>query len=143
MAEESTTPDVVGRTRRVAAAVGARDAAAMALSYAPDAVLDLTRTLGDVHTGRAAIRAFFEDWFVSYEDSEAVWEESVDLGNGVAFSVISQQGRPVGATGYVQQRDALVTVWEDDLVISSEFWGADIDGARTAAERLAQERADG
>jgi uncharacterized protein (TIGR02246 family) len=139
--EESTNPDLVERTRRVAAAVGKRDADAMARFYAPDAVWDLTRTVGTVLTGRAAIRAFSEDWFGAYEESEAVWEESLDLGNGVAFSVIRQQGRPVGTTGYVQQRDAVVVVWADGMIESMTTY-LDIDEARAAAECLAQERAD-
>ena len=38
-------------------------------------------------------------------------DESVDLGNGVVFTVVSQKGRPVGVAGYVKQREGWISVW--------------------------------
>jgi len=67
-----------------------------------------------------------------------VKEEFVDLGSGVVFSVYCQKGRPVGVTGYVQQREGRVSVWVDGLIASATVYPeADIDEARAAAERLA------
>ena len=87
----------------------------------------------------AAIRSFIEDWLANYEEFAATLEEVRDLGNGVTFSVIRQQGRLVGSSGHVQLRHAAVDVWVDG-VIARAITGPDIDEARAAAERLAEER---
>ena len=93
------------------------------------------------HRGRAAIRGFLEDWIGAYEEVEWVPEELVDLGNGVVFAVVSQNGRPVGAAGYLHQREGWIYVWVDGLIASQTFYPeAHIDEARAAAERLAEER---
>ena|SRR5436190_4748742 len=141
MPEESTTPDLVELVRGAAEAANRRDVDALMAFYAPDALMDGTRTIGGLWRGRAAIRGLVEDWMGAYEEVEWAVEEPVDLGNGVAFAVVSQKGRPVGVAGYVQQREGWVWFWVDDLIASLTFYlEADIDEARTAAERLAEER---
>jgi len=75
----------------------------------------------------------------SNEDFETEPEEQLDLGNGVGFTVAIQKGRPVGSSGEVRLRYALVSVWVDGLVVRVTNY-ADIDEGRAAAERLAQER---
>jgi hypothetical protein len=72
---------------------------------------------------------------------EYSWEELVDLGNGVAFAIMLQSARPVGTTGYVTNREGWVIVLDDGLLVRQVVYPrADIDEARAAAERLAQER---
>jgi len=110
MAEESRTPDLVALTWEAFAAVNRRDLDATMPLYAPEAVLDISRTVGVVPQGRAAIRRFIEDWIAAYEEFEYVPEEPVELGNGVVFAVVSQKARPVGVTGYVHQREGWVCV---------------------------------
>ena len=138
MSEESTTPDLVGLVRRQFEAGNRRDLDAVTNSFAPDAVLD-GRALGDHFEGRAAICSFIEDWFGTYEELEFGLEEVNDLGNGIAFAVVIQDGRPVGSAGHVRQREAWVYVWVGGLIARFTVYG-DIDEARTAAEHLAEER---
>jgi hypothetical protein len=66
-------------------------------------------------------------------------EEVRDLGNGVTFGVVRQQGRLVGGSGHAHLRHAAVHVWVDG-VIARGITGPDIDEVRAAAERLAEER---
>ena len=137
MPEESTTSDLVELVRRQFEAGNRRDLDAVTSSFAPDAVMD-GRALGDHFEGRAAIRSFIEDWFGAYEELEFGLEEVHDLGKGVVFAVVTQNGRPVGSAGHVRQREGWVYVWVEGLI--AQFTISDIDEARAAAERLAQER---
>jgi hypothetical protein len=54
--------------------------------YAPQVVVDVTRTVGVTVEGREAHRSFLEDWLAGYDELEYSWEELVDLGDGVALS---------------------------------------------------------
>jgi uncharacterized protein (TIGR02246 family) len=137
MAEESTTPDLLELTRRAIEAGNRRDLDAAASSFAPDAVFE-GRALGDIFEGRAAIRSFFEEWFGAYEELEVGLEEVRDLGNGVVFAVVIQNGRLVGSAGHIRQREGWVFVWVRGLI--ARLTASDIDEACAAAERLAQER---
>ncbi len=83
--------------------------------------------------------AFLRTGFVSYEEYEFEAEEILDLGNGVGFRVLVQKGRPVGSSGEVQLRYGTVSVWEDGKIARITNY-TDIDEARAAAERLAEER---
>jgi hypothetical protein len=56
--------------------------------------------------------------------------------------VIVQKGRVAGSSGSVQLRYGAVTEWVDGLIVRNTTY-TDIDEARAAAERLAEERADG
>lgn len=114
-----------------------RDLDAVMSFFAPDAVWG-GRELGDVE-GIAAIRGFFEDFIAAYEEYGIEREEILDLGNGVVFGVVVQQGRLAGSTAHVHARLALVTTWVDGLIERNTNY-TDIDEGRAAAERLAQER---
>jgi ketosteroid isomerase-like protein len=92
-----------------------------------------------VFIGHDAIRAFFEDWIGAYEECEIAFEEFHDLGNGVTFLVAVERGSPTGSTGFVELRYATVSTWADGLVERSTHY-TDIDEARSAAQRLAEER---
>jgi ketosteroid isomerase-like protein len=138
MPEESTTPDLVELVRRALEAANRRDLDAATSSFAPDAVFE-GRALGDIFEGRAAIRSFLEEWFGAYEELEFGLEEVRDLGNGVVFAVVIQNGRLVGSAGHLRQREGWVFVWVGGL--TARLTISDIDEARAAAERLAEERA--
>ena len=141
MSEGSTTPDLVELTRRMFEALNGRDFDALMRFVAHDGVLDSTPTLGIVTTGRAAISSFAEDWLRAYQVLEYVPELLVDLGKGVLFAVVSQKARPEGVTAEVRQREGWIFVWADDLIARlTTHPEADIDEARAAAERLAEER---
>jgi uncharacterized protein (TIGR02246 family) len=135
MSEESTTPvELMGRTFEAA---NRRDLDAVASSFAEDAIFD-GRAAGALFEGRAAIRRFFEDWFGAYAELELGLEEVRDLGNGVVFAVVIQNGRPASTAGHVRQREGWVFVWERGLI--ARLTTSEIDEARAAAERLAEER---
>jgi ketosteroid isomerase-like protein len=139
MTEESTTPDLAELTRKAVAAGSRRDLGTLMSFYAPDAVWDLSPMGIGTFEGRAAIRRFLEDWFSSYEDFEIELQEMVDLGNGVVFVVNLLKGRLVGSSGDTQMRQAWVQAWVDAKIVRQMSY-PDIDEARAAAERLAQER---
>ena len=138
--EESTTPDPMELQKRLTDAANRRDLDAMMAFYAPDGVYDMSPIGMGVFEGQAAARGFIEDWWGSYEEYEFEAEETLDLGNGVGFRVLIQKGRPVGSSGEVELRYAAVSVWEDGKIVRMTNYN-DIDAARAAAERLAQERA--
>jgi ketosteroid isomerase-like protein len=139
MAEEATTPDLVELVRRLDEAANRRDFDAMVSFYAPDAVWESVG-LGTSFEGRTAIRGFWEDMTVAYGEFEWRSEKILDLGNGVVFNVDRASGRPVGSTGRVELRVAIVAVWEEGLIVRGTTY-SDIDQARAAAERLAEGRA--
>jgi hypothetical protein len=138
MAEEFTTPDVVEFMRRGSDALNCRDLDEFLSGWAPDAVLDTGGMMG-TFKGVAVIRCFLEDWFASYEELWTEQEEVLSLGNGVVFAVLIQKARLVGSSGDLRHRVALVGVWVDGLIESVTNY-TDIDEARAAAERLAEER---
>jgi ketosteroid isomerase-like protein len=139
MPEESTTPDLVERQKRLTEAASRGDLDVLMAFYAPDAVYDMSPMGMGTFEGLAAVRGFLEDWLASYEEYEVEAEEALDLGNGVGFRVLIQKGRPAGSSGEVQLRYAAVSVFEDGEFARVTNYG-DIDEARAAAERLAEER---
>jgi hypothetical protein len=91
--------------------------------------------------GREAITGFLADWFSSFDDLKVGADEIIGLGNGVVLTVYYQEGRPIGSTGYVRVRSAMVGVWVDGMVVRNTIYTeTEIDEARAAAERLAEER---
>jgi ketosteroid isomerase-like protein len=137
MSEESTTPDLVELTRRSIGAQTEGIEATMTF-YAPDAVWDASWGMG-VFEGVAAVRGFFRDWTGAYDEMAWQIEEIRDLGNEATFAVIVQAGRVRGSSGSVQLRYASVIEWEGGLIVRNTTY-TDIDDARAAAERLAEER---
>jgi ketosteroid isomerase-like protein len=142
MTQEPTTPDLFEIRRRMLQAASRRDVDEVLSRWplAPDAIWDDSALGLGTHEGLAAIRQHLEDWYGSYDEFEMVGEELRDLGNGVTFDVNIQKGRPTGSTGYVQLRYASVTVWVKGRIKRFTTY-TDIDEARAAAERLAEERA--
>ena len=138
MSEESTTPDLVELGRAVEAAFRG-DLEPWLCLLRPDCVWDDPALGLGSYEGLAAIREHIEEWIGSYEELENTAEERLDLGNGVTFGVLLQRGRPMGSTGYVQLRYAAVNVWVEGRIERFTTY-TDIDEARAAAERLAQER---
>src|SRR5271169_224284 len=69
MSEESTTPDLE-LLRQALEPLNSCDLDALMGFYAPEAVLDTTRTVGVAFHGRAAIRGLYEDWMGAYEELE-------------------------------------------------------------------------
>ena len=139
MSQESTTPDLEELARRSNEAFDRGDFEAALAMYTPDAVWDMSSTGAGVFEGRDAIRSFWEDWFGAYQEWAHVIEEWHNLGNGVGFAVVIQKARPVGSGGEVRLSYAFVSVWVEGLIVLLTNY-ADIDEARAAAERLAEER---
>ena len=137
MSEETTTPDLVELVGRAFEAANRRELDAVAGSFAEDATFD-GRGVRDHYEGRAAIRSMLEEWFAAYEELEFGLEEVRDLGNGVVFAVVVQNGRPAGSAGHLRQREGWVFLWVRGLVAS--LTTSEIDEGRAAAERLAEEQ---
>jgi ketosteroid isomerase-like protein len=135
MTEESTTPDPVELVRKQVEALDRGDVDGVMSSVAEDGVLD---GRADSFEGRAAIRGFLEDWFRAYEELDFELEEVSDLGGGVVFAVVSQDGRLVGGDGHIRQREGWVYLCVGGSI--ARLMPSEVDQARAAAERLAQER---
>jgi SnoaL-like domain len=136
MSEESTTPDLVELAQRIFDDADRRDFDGAMIPFAPDAVWE-SEVLETSFRGISAIREFLEHWSDAYDKFEVQTEDIEDLGNGIVLCVF--MNRPLDAVGETTLRFALVSVWANGVlrrVIGSE----DIDEARAAAERLAQER---
>jgi len=139
MPEESTTPDLGLLWQRVIDAGNARDIEAALSLFAPDSVFDTSSIGLGSFTGRAAIRGLFEDWWSAFEEYEQRAEDIRALGNGVTFSIVVMRGRPPQSSAWVEQRYAAFATWTNGLIerTTNSF---DIDQARAAAERRAEER---
>ena len=135
MSKEFTTPDPVELVRKQLEALDRGDLDGVMSSVAEDAVLD---GRADYFEGRAAIRGFLEDWFRAYEELGFELEEVSHLGGGVVFAVVIQDGRLVGSAGRIRQREGWVYLCVGGSI--ARLTTSDVDQARAAAERLAQER---
>jgi uncharacterized protein (TIGR02246 family) len=137
MPEESTNPDPVELLRGAFEAANRGDLDAVASSFAEDATFD-GRGVPDHYEGRAAIGSMLEEWFGSYEVLEFGLEQVRDLGNGVVFAVVVQNGRLAGSGGRLRQREGWVFVWVGGLI--ARLTTSEVDEARAAAQQLAEER---
>ncbi|HWW90055.1 MAG TPA: nuclear transport factor 2 family protein [Solirubrobacteraceae bacterium] len=135
MSKDFTTPDPVELVRKQLEALDRGDFDAVMSNVAEDGVLD---GRADLIEGRAAIRGFVEEWFSAYEELDYELEEVSDLGGGVVFAVVIQDGRLVGSAGRIRQREGWVYLWVGGSI--ARLATSDVDQARAAAERLAQER---
>jgi ketosteroid isomerase-like protein len=135
MSEESTTPDLVALLRQQFEALNRGDLDGVMSSVAEDGVLD---GRADLIEGRAAIRRFLDDWFRAYAELDYELEEVNDLGGGVVFAVVIQDGRLVGSAGRIRQREGWVYLWVGGAI--ARLTTSEVDQARAAAERLAEER---
>ena len=143
-AEESTTRDLEEASRRAFEALNRRDFDAALSLYTPDVVLELpplgSAVLeGGPLIGHEAMRKVWEDVTESWQDFEYESEDFHDLGSGVTFNVLVQRGMPHGSDGFVESRLGVVAIWRDGRVARATSY-KDVDEARAAAERLAQER---
>jgi ketosteroid isomerase-like protein len=136
MSQESTTPDLVELVRKQLEALDRRDLDGVMNSVAEDTVLE--GRFENFLEGRAAIRRFLEDWFRAWEELDFALEEVSDLGGGVVFAVVIQDGRPVGGDGRVRQREGWVYLWVGGSI--ARLTTSEVDQARAAAERLAEQR---
>jgi ketosteroid isomerase-like protein len=139
MSQEPTTSGLVELLRSLIEPANRRDFHAMVSIYAPDAVFDTSPWEMGTYEGPAAIRRLFENWIDAFEDFEIEAEEVLDLGNGVVFAVLRQSVRPFGGSEHVPLRAAWVYEWAAGMVVRVTTY-RDIDEARAAAERLAEER---
>ena len=136
MSEKSTTPDLVERTRRTIEAGSRGDIDTVMSFFAPDASWEIV-DLG-VFEGVTAIRGFLEDWLASYEEYVIEPKEILGLGNGVVFAITQQNGR-LAVTALVREVWGDKLLWLDGMLVRISAY-PDIDVARAAAERLAEER---
>lgn len=140
MPEGSTPPyDLVQLTRAWLEAGTSGDLERTLSFLGPDPVWDMSPMGMGVFKGLTAIRGFYDDWMGAYDDYRIEAEEIYDLGNGVTFCVVLQQGRPAGSDGTVQLRYGTCAEWVDGKAV--RVWNyTDIDEARAAAEQLAESR---
>ena len=138
--EEFTTTNLVERGHRFLEAANRRDFDAVISFFAPDAVWE-GRASGMTFEGRTAIRGFWEDMTVAYEEFEWRSEEILDLGSGVVFVVVRLTARPLGSAGSaLVRRRPLVFVWVEGMIARATAYADSIEEGRAAAERLAEER---
>jgi ketosteroid isomerase-like protein len=90
-------------------------------------------------TGHAAIQKVVEEYPGAFDDFQTAVEEAHDLGNGVTFAVIVERARPPDSSGFLERSYGLVATWRDGRIARAKNY-LDIDEARAAAERLAEER---
>jgi ketosteroid isomerase-like protein len=143
VAEESTTPDPEEAVRRALEALNRRAFDAALSLYTPDAVIEFGGGIGVLEgrrvMGREAARKALEDLTETFQDFEVDNEDHQDLGSGVTFGVLVQRGRPHGSDAFVEARAGVVSIWRDGRIARATSY-PDIDEARAAAERLAEER---
>ena len=91
--------------------------------YDAEAELDFVRFEGwverPVFRGRAAIRAFFEQWREAFADYRYVVERYVDAGERV-LALCSQSGAGPGSTGLAMMRLAQIATFKDGLIVRME-----------------------
>jgi ketosteroid isomerase-like protein len=139
MADKPVTSDLIELTRGVSARGSRKDFDGMLDLHAVDAVWDLSDAGLGFFEGVEAIRSFIADWLGAFDDYRLDVEEAVDLGNGAVFVVVNATGRPVGMDATVKQRRGWAVLWRNDKVVRAASY-LDLDQARAAAERLAQEK---
>jgi ketosteroid isomerase-like protein len=127
----------VDLVRKQLEALDRRDFDGVLSNVAEDGVLD-GRAAGGYYEGRGAIRGFLEDWFSAFEALDFELEEVSDLGGGVVFAMVIQDGRLVDGDGRVRQHEAWVFLCEGGLI--TRLTTSEVDQARAAAERLDDRR---
>ena len=138
MPKESTTPDLEELVLNAIDASNRGDYDAIMRFFAPDVVWRSFDGLGTFE-GIPAVRGFLEDFGSAYELFDSQPEEILHMGGGVLFAVIRHEARLGSGAGRVEARFAWAMAVEEGLVVRF-LAGKDIDEARAAAERLAQER---
>jgi ketosteroid isomerase-like protein len=140
MPEGSTTPDLVELVRSMFESMDHDfDFDAIAGFAVPEVVWDLSDMGLGIYEGIAACREFIEGYWAIWEDHHHKIEEILDCGHGVLSVAIWEDGCPKGSDARVQMRHLQVFEWVRGKIIRITGY-PDIDEARAAAERLAQER---
>jgi ketosteroid isomerase-like protein len=139
MSEESTTSALVRLVQRAIGAMNRRDLDGWVTLFDPEAVWDLSPLGLGRYEGGPAIRGFIEDWLATYSEFQLTLEDVLDLGGGVVFAVVLQHGRLIESSAEVRMRYASVNT-ETEGRFSRITNYPDIEQARVAAERLAEER---
>jgi hypothetical protein len=142
MAEESTGSDLTELANRFCECLERRDYDAALSFFDLNPVWDMSEMGMGLFEGRGPVRGLLEDWNGSYDEWEINLEDLLDVGNGVVYTGVMERARPTGSTGRVQLRYAAVVVFAENLIAHAKTY-PEIDEARVAAERLAEERADG
>ena len=135
MAKESTTPHLVELVRFTFEAANRRDFDAILDFYAPEAIW--LGTVDDAE-GVAAIRDLWVSYYSAFEELRLIVDDVVDFGNGVVLAPHRHVGRLVGGAALSERRVFVYKFVDGRVVQARDF--ADIDEARAAAERLAEER---
>jgi ketosteroid isomerase-like protein len=135
MPEESTTPDHVETIRRTFEAFNRRDFDAAITVWAPTGV---RRGTVDDAEGAAAIRDLWVSYRSAFAELQVAVDDVVGFGNGVVFADTRHVGRLIGG-GNLAERRAFVYEFVDGRIVRARDY-TDVDEARTAAERLADER---
>ena len=107
--------------------------------FGPDSVWDVMPWGLGTHAGLVAIRDSLEGWIGGFDEYQVVVEQMLDFGNGVVCVIATQYAHSASSRAQLQLRYAPVFVW-DQGVIARVTHHRDIDEARAAAERLAEER---
>jgi ketosteroid isomerase-like protein len=105
MPEESTTPDLVDLVRSMFESTDRYfDFDAIAGLAVPEVVWDLSDMGLGIYEGIAACREFIKGSWAIWEDHHHKIEEILDLGTGVVFVALWEDGRPIGSDSRVQAR---------------------------------------
>ena len=139
MSDESTAPDLVELARRLREAFNRGEFDLALTFYAPDAVLDTSPMGLEELKGHAAIRQGWVDALNAYAAFNLSEEGRTDLGNGVILTVLVVKGLLSDTGADLNMRYAQVNEWCNGLIARETLY-TDLDEARAAAERLAQER---
>ncbi len=140
MAEQSLGP--VELVRLAFDAGNRHDIDAIISFHTPEAVWDLSDQGLGRFEGVAAIRGWVEDWFRTWADLRLDVLDVLDLGHGVVFSRVREEGRPPDGGGHVEQQRGWVILGAQGKIARIAIY-LDIGAGCAAAERLAEERADG
>jgi ketosteroid isomerase-like protein len=89
--------------------------------------------------GLAAWLTWVKDYWAVWDEHHHYADEILDLGSGVVFFVVREDGRMMGSDTYVENRSAWVSQWVAGLVVRATVY-TDVEKARAAAERLAEQR---
>jgi hypothetical protein len=138
MPGESTTSDPLELRHRAYACLNSRDLDAFVGLLARSCVFDLSRFDLGTYTGPEAIRRFYEEWIGPLYEFGVVVMNIQNLGNAVIYAVqVGQGSRSAGFS--FELGGGVAGVREHDKLARMTVY-PDIDEARAAAERLAQER---
>jgi ketosteroid isomerase-like protein len=139
MSEESTTRDALERARGFCDSIERRDFEPALSFFGPHPVWDMSALGMGAFDGRTQIRDLLEDWSRAYDEWAITFDEFLDCGAGIVFAVVTERGRLAGSTGHVHFRIAVVAAFAERMIVRVSTY-TDIDDARTAAERLAEQR---